>query len=123
MDDEEAIRELVQTMLTMLNYEVVAAADGEAALAAHDEAAAAGKPFDLVIMDLTIPGGLGGRDTIRRLREKDTTIRAIVSSGYSNDPVMANYLAYGFNAVLPKPYVMKELIGVVAETINQSLPG
>jgi|GEM_PF-1900086 len=117
MDDEEAIRLLAESMLSMYDYDVVATADGEAALAAHEAAIAAGQPFDLVIMDLTIPGGMGGKETIRRLREKDTTIRAIVSSGYSNDPVMANYTAHGFNAVLPKPYVVTDLIQVVSQVL------
>jgi len=114
MDDEEAIRLLAETMLGMLDYEVVTAADGDAALAAHAAAREAGRPFDLTIMDLTIPGGMGGKETMRRLREKDPVIRAIVSSGYSNDPVMAHYQDHGFDGVLPKPYVMNDLIGVIA---------
>ncbi len=115
MDDEEPIRSLVETMLTMMDYEVVGAPDGETALSVHAEAMESGRPFDLVVMDLTIPGGMGGREAIKRLREKDTNIRAIVSSGYSNDPVMANYTAYGFNAVLPKPYMMKDLMNLVTQ--------
>lgn len=119
MDDEDAIRMLVETMLGQAGYEVVATADGDAALAAHAEALAAGSPFDLVIMDLTIPGGMGGKEAIRRLRERDAGVRAIVSSGYSNDPVMANFPSFGFNAVLPKPYTMKDLLRVVGETLKK----
>ncbi|MGD0818558.1 MAG: response regulator [Methanomassiliicoccales archaeon] len=63
----------------------------------------------VVIMDLNIPGGLGGRETIRKLQERYTKINAIVSSGYSNDPITANYVSYGFKGVLPKPYTMKQL--------------
>jgi len=115
MDDEEAIRLVAETMLGMLDYEVVTAADGEAALAAHATARETGRPFDLTVMDLTIPGGMGGKETMRRLREKDAAIRAIVSSGYSNDPVMAHYLDHGFDGVLPKPYVMNDLIAVLSQ--------
>jgi PAS domain S-box-containing protein len=115
MDDEEAIRLLGETILGMLDYEVVATADGEAALAAHAEAVATGQPFDVAIMDLTIPGGMGGKETISRLRQKDTAIRTIVSSGYSNDPVMAYHTDHGFDGVLPKPYVVDDLIRIVEE--------
>lgn len=118
MDDEEAIRALIDTMLTMLGYEVVQAADGDTALALHAEAAAKDQRFDLVIMDLTIPGGMGGREAIRRLREVDHDVYAIVSSGYSNDPVMAHYAAHGFNAVLPKPYMMQELVDAVGAAVR-----
>jgi CheY-like chemotaxis protein len=115
MDDEEAIRLLTETMLGMLGYDVVTAPDGDAALAAHAAAREAGQPFDLTVMDLTIPNGMGGKEAMRRLREKDTEIRAIVSSGYSNDPVMARYLDHGFDGVLPKPYVLNDLISVLAQ--------
>jgi PAS domain S-box-containing protein len=114
MDDEEAIRLLAEAMLGMLDYEVVTASDGDAALAAHAAAREAGRPFDLTVMDLTVPGGMGGKETIRRLRERDATIRAVVSSGYSNDPIMAHYHDHGFDGVLPKPYVLDDLIAVLA---------
>jgi len=115
MDDEEPIRELVEMTLGMLRHEVVATPDGDAFLAAHAAAQAAGRPFDVAILDLTIPGGMGGKEAIRRLRECDQTIRAIVSSGYSNDPVMAQCMDYGFDAVLPKPYQVKDLILLVQQ--------
>lgn len=117
MDDEEAIRLLIETMLDALEYEVVCTVDGDSALAAHAEAHSSANPFDLVIMDLTIPGGMGGKEAIRRLRERDKAIRAIVSSGYSNDPVMAQYHDYGFDGVLPKPYMMKDLIRVLQQVL------
>ena len=100
-------------MLETLGYTVRTVADGEAALAAHAEAHAAGTPFDIVVMDLTIPDGMGGAEAIRRLRERDTAIHAIVASGYSNDPVMAHPAQYGFNSVLPKPYVINDLIRIL----------
>lgn len=117
MDDDESIRMLTGMMFKQLNYEVVATTDGDSALAAHKEAIREGRAFDLVVMDLTIPGGMGGKEAIRRLREVDQTILTIVSSGYSNDPVMANHADYGFNGVLPKPFTMSDLIRVVRELI------
>jgi len=116
MDDEEAIRMLVEATLGSLDHDVVCTPDGDAFLAEHGAAIAAGKPFDLAILDLTIPGGMGGKEAIRRLRERDQTIRAIVSSGYSTDPVMAQYTEHGFDAVLPKPYMVNDLIRVVQQT-------
>lgn len=115
MDDEEPIRNLITTALTMFGHDVVCTPDGEAFLAAHAVASAEGRPFDLAVLDLTIPGGMGGKDAIRNLRERDRNIHAIVSSGYSTDPVMAQCTAYGFNAVLPKPYQIRDLIRVVQE--------
>ena len=115
MDDEEPIRNLIHTALSMFGHDVVCTPDGEAFLAAHAAAIADGRPFDLAVLDLTIPGGMGGKDAIRNLRERDRNIHAIVSSGYSTDPVMAQCTAYGFNAVLPKPYQIRDLIRVVQE--------
>jgi CheY-like chemotaxis protein len=77
----------------------------------------AGAPFDAVIMDLTVPGGMGGREAMERLLEIDPTVTAIVSSGYSNDPVMANYREYGFQAVLTKPYQLHDLEQVVRRVV------
>ena len=122
MDDDDSIRMLAKLMFKRLDYDVVTTADGEAALKAHEGARAEGRPFDLVVMDLTIPGGMGGKETIRRLREKDTRVSAIVSSGYSNDPVMANYEEHGFNGVLPKPYTMDNMMRVLKQ-LNPALKG
>lgn len=115
MDDEEPIRQLIEMTLGMLHHEVVATADGDEFLAMHAAAKASGRPFDVAVLDLTIPGGMGGKEAVRRLRERDQTIRAIVSSGYSNDPVMAQCTDYGFDAVLPKPYQVKELMQLVQQ--------
>jgi len=115
MDDEEPIRELIGMTLGMFKHEVVSTPDGDAFLAAHAAAKTAGRPFDIAILDLTIPGGMGGKEAIRRLRERDQDIRAMVSSGYSTDPVMAQCTAYGFDAVLPKPYQVKDLIQLVQQ--------
>jgi CheY-like chemotaxis protein len=91
MDDDDAVRELAAEMLQFLGYEVCTAAEGAQAVTLYGSSREEGRPFDAVIMDLTIPGGMGGAEAITILRRLDPQIKAIVSSGYSNDPVMANY--------------------------------
>jgi CheY-like chemotaxis protein len=118
MDDEEDILSLTQVGLEMLGYEVTAARDGAEAIDHYVRARAEGKPFEAVIMDLTVPNGLGGVETIRRLKMLDPTIKAIVSSGYSYDPVMANHREYGFSGVVPKPYRIDELGRALEELLR-----
>lgn len=109
MDDEEPIRTLAAEMLSLLGYEVVLAKDGDEALDLYNAAKESTKPFSAVIMDLTVPGGMGGKETIRRLQELDPEVKAIVSSGYSNDPVMAEYEKHGFGGMVVKPFGIKEV--------------
>ncbi len=109
MDDEKIVSEIAREMLKELGYEVECAPDGVAAIARYDQARAQGRPFDFVIMDLTIAGGMGGKEAIRELLARDPTARALVSSGYSNDPVMANFAEHGFCGVITKPYRLSEL--------------
>ncbi len=113
MDDEEIIREVVAEMLEMLGCEVVCVGDGEALLQVYQEGQERGRGFDVVLMDLTIPGGMGGREAIKKLRELDPRVRAIVSSGYSEDPVMADFKSYGFDGMVPKPYRIESLVEVI----------
>jgi CheY-like chemotaxis protein len=109
MDDEEFIRTLAADMLTTLGYTVSAVRDGAEAVERYAAAQASGEPFDIVILDLTVPGGMGGRETINRLQALDPAVKAIVSSGYSNDPVIANYARFGFQAAVKKPYLLHEI--------------
>ncbi|HIJ89914.1 MAG: ATP-binding protein [Desulfobulbaceae bacterium] len=109
MDDDEMIRDITRDVLDHLGYKVVLAADGQEALRLYREHLEAGTPIDLTIMDLTIPGGMGGKETIRELLDFDPQAKVIVASGYSNDPVMANYKKYGFAAMLSKPFDTMEL--------------
>ena len=115
MDDEVSIREVIGIMLRRLGHTVLAVESGDEVLKAYSQAMDEGVPFDLVIMDLTIPGGMGGRKTIEKLLVIDPQVLAIVSSGYSNDPVMANFQDHGFAAAIVKPYLLKEL----SDTINK----
>ncbi|MCL5935739.1 MAG: PAS domain S-box protein, partial [Firmicutes bacterium] len=109
MDDEEDIRKTAGQILTGFGYEVEYAGDGTEAIELYRIARDAGQSFDVVIMDLTIPGGMGGREAIQKLMEIDPGVKAIVSSGYSSDPVMANHKEYGFSGVIAKPYHIEEL--------------
>lgn len=117
MDDEKVVRTVLQKMLHRLGYDALAVKDGKMAIEMYKKALEEKKPFDIVIMDLTIPGGLGGKDTITKLRELDPEIKAIVSSGYSNDPIMANYEEYGFKGVVKKPYRIDDLSQAIMEIL------
>jgi CheY-like chemotaxis protein len=120
MDDEEIIRNVVGEMLMQLGYDVGFAEDGAEAIRLYREAMEASRPFHAVIMDLTIPGGMGGKEAIAKLREIDAHVKAIVSSGYSNDPVMANFKEYGFIDVVTKPYKMKDMSEILGRVLAQS---
>jgi len=80
----------------------------------------AGEPFDTVLMDLTIPGGMGGMEAIKRILEVDSKAKAIVCSGYSNDTIMANYRSFGFRGVVPKPYSIKQLSDTISNVLSAS---
>ncbi|HGJ67335.1 TPA: PAS domain-containing sensor histidine kinase [bacterium] len=117
MDDAEIIKELLSQMLSQVGYDVAVASEGAEAIEKYLDAMNSDEPFDAVIMDLTIPGGMGGIEAISKLREFDTSVKAIVSSGYSNDPVMSNFRDYGFDAVIAKPYKPKELYEVLQKVL------
>jgi PAS domain S-box-containing protein len=118
LDDEEAICELVSAALTPLGYEVTTVQDGLSAIAAYKNAMAEDRKFDAVISDLTIPGGMGGAECIKRLVEIDPGVKAIVSSGYAMDPVMSRYREYGFCACIAKPYEITDLGHVVHDVLD-----
>ncbi len=119
MDDDDIVRDSCRAILKELGYEVALACDGTEAINAYRTAKEAGQPYHAVIMDLTVPGGLGGKETIQRLLEFDPGVKAIVSSGYSNDPVIAQYADYGFKGVVTKPYRIKALSEAVRAVLNQ----
>jgi PAS domain S-box-containing protein len=118
MDDDELVLDICGRMLEKMGYSTVRVKDGDEAVRAYKEAFEAGRRFDCVIMDLTIPGGPGGREVIKILREFDPGIKAIVSSGYSNDPVMSQYRDFGFAGVSVKPYAFDELKAAVSAAIS-----
>ncbi|HMK35834.1 MAG TPA: ATP-binding protein [Desulfomonilaceae bacterium] len=120
MDDEELIRDLVGEMLTVLGYVAEYAKDGAEAIEKYGQAFHSDHPYDLVLMDLTIPGGLGGREAVQRLRQIDPAVKAVVSSGYSNDTVMADFEEFGFLGVLPKPYNLEEVRRLLNRMLGNS---
>lgn len=109
MDDEEALRQLLKAVLNKFGYEVQTARDGAEAIALYEEAMTAGKAFDAVLLDLTVSGGMGGREAAAKLRELDPSSKLIVSSGYSDAPVMSDFARYGFDAVIPKPWTAADV--------------
>ncbi len=117
MDDEESIREIAGEMLSYLGYDATVARDGAEAVELYRQARERGQPFSVVLMDLTIPGGMGGREAITLLRQMDESVLAVVSSGYSTDPIMADYRAYGFSGVIIKPYRVAELKSVLDQLL------
>jgi len=117
MDDEVSIRRITGLNLQKLGYETDFAVDGQEAIDKYTEAFNAGNKYDAVILDLTIPGGFGGKDTIKVLSELDPDIKAIVSSGYSNDPIMADYTEYGFAGMVRKPYKASDLAKAVNDIV------
>jgi CheY-like chemotaxis protein len=121
MDDEDVIRSILSVMLLAFGYEAHLTIDGREAIDSYVKAAEAGEPFDAVIIDLNIPVGMGGRETMRRLREVDPNVKAIVSSGCR----LEDYKEHGFRAVLHKPYSISELRNVLNEVTfcDSAVPG
>ena len=119
MDDEHVIRLVLKEMLDFLGYEAEFAVEGRSMLDLYKRALKSGKPFDAVIMDLTIQGGMGGKLGIKKLMDIDPAVKVVVSSGYSKDPIMSNYKDYGFRDVIVKPYTED----VLAETLHKVING
>jgi signal transduction histidine kinase/CheY-like chemotaxis protein len=113
MDDESEVRMVLGNMLETLGYSIEFAEHGEEAVELYRKAKRSGKAFEACILDLTVPGGLGGKETILKLRRIDPKVKGIVSSGYSNDPVMSKYREYGFSGVIKKPYRLYDLSRVI----------
>jgi len=120
MDDEASILKLVGLMLDKIGYEGEFAPDGAKTLELYRQAQEEGRPFAAVIMDLTIPGGMGGQEAIQHLRQLDPQARAIVSSGYADDPVLANFEKFGFNGVITKPFRLSELSRVLNQLLEDT---
>jgi PAS domain S-box-containing protein len=109
MDDEETILAVASDILQHIGYDIETSTNGNEAITLYKNAMAKARPFDAVILDLTIPGGMGGEETIKHLREIDPDIKAMVSSGYANDRIMSDYESFGFCGVVSKPYNIEEM--------------
>jgi PAS domain S-box-containing protein len=121
MDDEEPIRVMAEALLRRLGLEVTSVSDGQEAVASYGEALLKGERYDLVIMDLTVPGGMGGKEAMIELHKLDPLVKGIVSSGYSSDPVMANYKAHGFSGMVAKPYRLTDLAKTIRAVVDGGL--
>jgi CheY-like chemotaxis protein len=113
MDDDRGVRDVMVEMLMHLGYHVRFAGDGLEAIEQYQEAASAGLPFDVVIADLTVPDGMGGKELIKELQNIDPRVRGVISSGYSNDPVLRDFKEHGFQGYVVKPYKIEELCSVL----------
>jgi PAS domain S-box-containing protein len=109
IDDDDTLRRSIGQALSRLGYQVECAEDGKEGIRIYEEARASGRPIQVVVMDLTIPGGMGGKEAAREILRIDSDAKLIVSSGYSTDPVMSDFRAHGFRAVISKPYRIEEL--------------
>ena len=120
MDDEEPILKMAERLMRRMGLDFESVADGKQAIERYRAAKEAGRPFDLVVMDLTIPGGMGGREAISVLREYDPGVRAIVSSGYSSDLAMSDFRKHGFRGMVAKPYDISELASVIRGVLSET---
>ena len=118
MDDQEMLREVATAMLEDMGYRVLAAEDGEQAISTYRQALHDGEPIQLLILDLTVPGGMGGAECARRIRQLDSEARMLVCSGHAADAILAQYPEHGFCGAISKPYVFEELARAVQAAIR-----
>jgi two-component system cell cycle sensor histidine kinase/response regulator CckA len=130
MDDEDMVAEVAQEMIESLGYTTKRACNGDEAIRMFNEAEQSGEPFDLVTLDLTVPGGMGGAEAVKYIKEMRQNVCVLVNSGYADDSVLARYRDYGFDGVLAKPFTLSELRRVLrelqegaSETHEQGWPG
>jgi len=119
MDDEEGIRDVAGKILEHLNCDAELAANGEEAMALFQKARESGRPFDLLILDLSIPGGMSGLDTMKQLQGIDPDVKAVLSTGYSDDPIVEDFRQLGFLGIMPKPYRIDD----IREILTRLVPG
>jgi len=119
MDDEQVILDMTRDVLNFLKYDVMFAREGAEAMALYKNEKAAGQPFDIVILDLSVIHGLGGRETIEQLRLFDPGVKAIISSGFTNDPVVEDFSRYGFCEKLTKPYSISDLKKLLEDVMER----
>jgi CheY-like chemotaxis protein len=119
MDDEEMIREFATEVLHNMGYEAVIASNGAKAIELYRSAMESGHPFDVAILDLTIPDGMGGKEAVQKLLDIDPEIKAIVSSGFPEDSVVTDFQRYGFRGAIEKPYDFEELRDLLSKLMSE----
>ena len=120
MDDDEAIRKLMLTGVQQAGYVADVAVNGREALALYHKALKSGQPYDAVVLDLTVPGGMGGKEAFLKLQKLNPDVAAVASSGYSDDPILADYAEYGFKNALTKPYTISTLLSMLDKTLREN---
>lgn len=118
MDDEQVILDVTDEVLKFLGYEAMFAKDGAAAVELFSRERQAARPFNLVILDLSVPDGMGGKEAFEKIRGIDPSVKVVVSSGYTNDPMMADYARFGFSGVLAKPYRISDIKALLETMIE-----
>jgi len=121
MDDEDMVRKSATALIRRLGYDVATAKDGQEVIDLYTNAMRSEAPYDAVIIDLIVRHGMGGKECIERLRQIDPNVRAIVSSGYSSDPIMSDFRRFGFCAVVAKPYGLDEIGNVLRQILESDM--
>jgi len=118
MDDEEDVRKLVELALRQMGHEVELAGDGQMAVEIYGKAKDLGRPFDMVLLDLMVAGGMGGQEAIQALLRIDPAVKAVVMSGYAKDPVLREHGRYGFKGALAKPFSLQQLQEILSRVMT-----
>ncbi len=117
MDDEQVILDVTKEVFRFLGYEVMFAREGGAAVDLYNQEKGRGAPFDLIILDLSVPDGIGGKEAFEKLHAADPGAKIVISSGFTNDPMLTDYASYGLSGVLAKPYRITEIKALLEKMI------
>jgi len=121
MDDEQVILDVIHEVLQFLGYDATFARDGAAAIEIYSRERTNGRPFDLVILDLTVPDGMGGKEAFEKLRMVDPKVKVVISSGFTDDPMMAEFAEFGLDGILAKPYRINDIKALLERMIQKNL--
>ena len=119
MDDEQVILDVTQEVMKFLGYDVMFATEGAFAIELFSREKMGGRPFDLVILDLSVPEGMGGKEAFEKIREVDPSVKVVISSGYTNDPMMTDYATFGLAGILAKPYRITDIKALLEKMIQK----
>jgi CheY-like chemotaxis protein len=121
MDDEQVILDVIHEVLQFLGYDATFVRDGVAAIEIYSREKTNGRPFDLVILDLTVPDGMGGKEAFEKLRKVDPTVKVVISSGFTDDPMMAEFATFGLDGILAKPYRINDIKVLLERMIQKDI--
>jgi CheY-like chemotaxis protein len=119
MDDEQVILDVTDEVLKFLGYDAMFAKEGAGAIEIFSRERQGGHPFDLIILDLSVPDGMGGKEAFEKIREIDPFAKVVISSGYTNDPMMTDYAKFGFSGILAKPYRISDIKALLEKMIQK----